>query len=958
MKFDIGKLSAVLCMILITACGGGGEANTNTKTSSNHVQNVLPVVDAGQDIFAFENEQVTLSASASDSDGNISSVAWRQIEGDPVDLSSASELVTTFTSPEVDTPKDLIFEIVVKDDQGATARDSITVTVEEKLNQAPVINLVDRIDVISGSIVNLNASINDLDGDISNVLWTQIAGSTVVISNADTPEASFIAPQVTEAIELKFELTVTDDDAATTKDNITVLVNKENSLPIVSAGEDIIANPGGKVNLLGVASDIDGQIDTVIWKQLEGKEVDLVDYNTLTPSFDIPEVALGSYFTFQVEVTDNRGGQAVDSIKVTVQKITPTTPELVVTRLGYPGRIKLNVKGDNQIDSGAKYNLFYAKQAGVRPDNYSSLAGGKVIRDISLPYEIPSSWNEYQNTFFVLEKELLNTTLLSNEVNTSHRLGVSNWNRACVVEASTVICWGRYDNQERDIEAAKDPIILSNPSQLAVGSVDTCVIDSNELKCWGDNLANNIPELVNPFFINIEGSTACAIDNSGHRCWGELSEVHNGISLKNPKEIVINDYSQNCALDDTGVVCWNNSGQLFTELPKVKNPHSLDISNSRACLLDNNKLVCWGGIEGIQETEGFENPSQVIVTNLPPCVLDDNGVNCLDDDPSSPVQPPELNNPRSLFGDDQYYCSADTEGLQCWGYPEAVSNNMPNSSDLVEMDLDQSEKLECYVSTSGLTCYHYGKQINLGKNFVASDIDVERNTICVIEGGLISCFDVVYGKEIMEVKEIAFDETMGSAKEIYLDMFGSGGCTLFELGTSCVGLLGYSSYQVETIKSIAMNSYTGCVLTDNGHTSCGTDKGNGEAKSFYNSNAVGIANSQALLCHALPNSALCLDLRYDNEFNIELANNVKQIEGYDGEHGGYMELICALDDNGVSCWQAGEYASSPLKYYPSMTLFNPSRLSKNVPCAVDDYGLACWGISPYYGYGQRSNPRY
>ena len=82
-------------------------------------------------------------------------------------------------------------------------------------NQPPVADAGLEQFVSANEVVTLAGSGSDTDGTIVRYRWVQTGGPTVVLSGADTPNASFTAPEVTFENfleELEFQLTVTDDD--------------------------------------------------------------------------------------------------------------------------------------------------------------------------------------------------------------------------------------------------------------------------------------------------------------------------------------------------------------------------------------------------------------------------------------------------------------------------------------------------------------------------------------------------------------------------------------------------------------------------------------------------------------------------------------------------------------------------------------------------------------------------
>ena len=95
--------------------------------------NELPVADAGVDQTVAKRTLVTLDGSnSSDSDGSIVSFSWQQTSGKGVKLKNVNNAVATFTAPRVrrGRTKTLEFELTIMDDQGATSRDRVVITVK------------------------------------------------------------------------------------------------------------------------------------------------------------------------------------------------------------------------------------------------------------------------------------------------------------------------------------------------------------------------------------------------------------------------------------------------------------------------------------------------------------------------------------------------------------------------------------------------------------------------------------------------------------------------------------------------------------------------------------------------------------------------------------------------------------------------------------------------------------
>jgi hypothetical protein len=113
-------------------------------------------------------------------------------------------------------------------DGNGNALDShtISVFVGAVPNEAPIADAGPDDSVDEGAQVALSGSGTDSDGTVATYAWTQTAGRSVTLVNANTATASFDAPEVDEAgASLTFELTVTDDDDATGTDDVTITVD-------------------------------------------------------------------------------------------------------------------------------------------------------------------------------------------------------------------------------------------------------------------------------------------------------------------------------------------------------------------------------------------------------------------------------------------------------------------------------------------------------------------------------------------------------------------------------------------------------------------------------------------------------------------------------------------------------------------------------------------------------------
>ena len=230
------KLLSLLTLIAAVALTG-----CDLSSDSNRP----PTANAGSDQTVDENAPVSLSGSGADAEGKVQ-YSWTQTSGAMVMLSNAEAENAGFTAPEVDADEDLVFQLTVTDNDGASATDTVTVTVANVPNVLPTADAGPNQTVDETMPVSLSGSGADAEGAVQ-YSWTQTSGTTVMLSDADTENASFIAPEVDKDEDLVFQLTVTDADGASVTDTVTVTVLwSEVTYTITTiAGTDSASGDGG-----------------------------------------------------------------------------------------------------------------------------------------------------------------------------------------------------------------------------------------------------------------------------------------------------------------------------------------------------------------------------------------------------------------------------------------------------------------------------------------------------------------------------------------------------------------------------------------------------------------------------------------------------------------------------------------------------------------------------------------
>ncbi|MFT7006659.1 MAG: hypothetical protein ACJAXJ_001167 [Colwellia sp.] len=194
----------------------------------------------------------------------------------------------------------------------------------ETPNQAPVINLVNAIEVNEITDVTLDASATtDAENDTLTFLWTQLSGSEVSLSGTDTALLSFVTPSVSNNELLTFELVVNDG-----RDSVTataeVLVLQVNVLPTVSI--DTHASSFNEGTSISLSADEDNDTLTYLWKQVSGPNITLSDNTLASISFTAPEVTSNQTIVFKVTVSDGTDSVSATTSFVVNNVVAPVTP--------------------------------------------------------------------------------------------------------------------------------------------------------------------------------------------------------------------------------------------------------------------------------------------------------------------------------------------------------------------------------------------------------------------------------------------------------------------------------------------------------------------------------------------------------------------------------------------------------------------------------------------------------
>ncbi len=296
----------------VTDNNGAFGRDTIQITVNPNPLNIAPTANAGAyQTITLPTSTAPLNGAGTDADGTVVSYLWTKLTGPAagaVTNNTAATTTATALAQGVYT-----FEFKVTDDDGATGKDTVQITVNPDPNIAPTANAgADQIITLPTNTVTLNGTGNDPDGNITAYLWRKIsgpaAGALVNAASATTNATGLI-----QGIYL-FELRVTDNSGAFGRDTVQVLVNTP---PTANAGANqVITLPTNTTTLSGFGTDADGNITSHLWTKISGP----AGGNLSTPANAVTNVTglIQGVYQFELTVTDNHGALGRATVQVTV----------------------------------------------------------------------------------------------------------------------------------------------------------------------------------------------------------------------------------------------------------------------------------------------------------------------------------------------------------------------------------------------------------------------------------------------------------------------------------------------------------------------------------------------------------------------------------------------------------------------------------------------------------------
>ncbi len=286
---------------------------TDSETITVHVNevNVAPVLGAIGGKTVNEGSPLTFTATATDADIPVQTLAFSLSGAVPAGASMTSAGVFTWTPSEAQGPGDYTFDVIVSDGS-LTDSETITVHVNE-VNVAPVLGAIGSKTVDEMTLLTFAATATDADIPVQTLAFSL---SGIVPAGASITAGGVFTWTPSEAQgpgDYTFDVVVSDG-SLTDSETITVSVSEVNVAPVLAAIGGKTVNEGSLLTFTATATDADIPAQTLAFSLVgapAGASMTAGGVFTWTPS----EAQGPGDYTFDVVVSD---GALTDSETITV----------------------------------------------------------------------------------------------------------------------------------------------------------------------------------------------------------------------------------------------------------------------------------------------------------------------------------------------------------------------------------------------------------------------------------------------------------------------------------------------------------------------------------------------------------------------------------------------------------------------------------------------------------------
>ncbi|MDK1310522.1 PKD domain-containing protein [Pseudoalteromonas ardens] len=209
----------------VTATDNQGlSSSTSKELTFIALPNAAPVarIDGEQSIE--EQSELTLTADASDSDGQLVRYHWSYTSDTPLTVSGPDASTFVIKSGDITQDQTAIISLTVYDNQGAKTTVEHPVTIVARANIVPEVSVEAVQGAIERQAFSVMASAIDLDGEVVSHTWSHDSSLDLAIDGQTSNTLTVVSPDIHSAQVITFTYTATDNQGASASASTVVTV--------------------------------------------------------------------------------------------------------------------------------------------------------------------------------------------------------------------------------------------------------------------------------------------------------------------------------------------------------------------------------------------------------------------------------------------------------------------------------------------------------------------------------------------------------------------------------------------------------------------------------------------------------------------------------------------------------------------------------------------------------------
>ncbi|AZZ98864.1 hypothetical protein [Pseudoalteromonas sp. R3] len=192
----------------------GATATASHSVVVRALPNVAPTAAIQGESTLLEGQQLILTAQASDSDGEIERYSWSHTASVDLVLDTSVEGQLSLSTPDIMLDSTAIVYLEVIDNQGAVTKVAHNIEIKALPNVVPQVNISGPVQASERTVFSLVGDAKDSDGEIVAYQWHHDSNLALILDGSEHASLSVTSPDIQQAQDVTFTLTVTDNQQA------------------------------------------------------------------------------------------------------------------------------------------------------------------------------------------------------------------------------------------------------------------------------------------------------------------------------------------------------------------------------------------------------------------------------------------------------------------------------------------------------------------------------------------------------------------------------------------------------------------------------------------------------------------------------------------------------------------------------------------------------------------------